>query len=60
MPVVPITIHLPVAPWRALQALAPREGDPNTVILRAVEEYATPRQRTRAADPGSIKASSRP
>jgi DNA-directed RNA polymerase alpha subunit len=41
MSVVPITIHVPVTLSRALQALAPREGDPNTVIHRAVEEYVT-------------------
>ena len=41
MSAVPITIHVPAALSRALQALAPREGDPNTVIHRAVEEYVT-------------------
>ena len=41
MPIVPVTIHLPDALWRAVQALAPGEGDPATVILRAVEEYVT-------------------
>lgn len=40
MPVVPLTIHLPAALWQAVQALAPHEGDPTTVILRAVEECA--------------------
>jgi len=41
MSAVPITIHVPAALSAALQALAPREGDPNTVIHRAVEEYVT-------------------
>ena len=41
MPAVPITLHLPAALWRAVQALAPEEGDTNTVILRAVEDYVT-------------------
>jgi DNA-directed RNA polymerase alpha subunit len=41
MPAVPITIHLPAALWHAVQALAAHEGDPTTVILRAVEEYIT-------------------
>ena len=41
MAVVPVTAHLPAALWRAVQALAPQEGDTNTVILRALEEYIT-------------------
>jgi len=41
MPVVPVTLHLPAAPWRAVQSLAPHEGYTNTVILRAVEGYVT-------------------
>ena len=41
MAVVPITIHLPEALWRALQALASHEGDAHTVILRAVEDPIT-------------------
>lgn len=35
------TIHLPDALWHAVQLLAPHDGDTNTVILRAVEEYVT-------------------
>lgn len=35
----PLTILLPDTLWRAVQALAPHEGDPNAVILRVVEEY---------------------
>ena len=41
MTMVPLTIHLPDDLWHAVQALAPQEGDTNTVILRAVEEYIT-------------------
>jgi len=41
MPAVQVTIHLPADRWHAVQALAPREGDATTVILRAVEEYVT-------------------
>jgi DNA-directed RNA polymerase alpha subunit len=41
MPTVRVTIHLPNDLWRAVQALAPEEGDANTVILRALEEYIT-------------------
>ena len=41
MPVTQVTIHLPNALWRAVQALAPEEGDTNTVIVRALEDYVT-------------------
>jgi hypothetical protein len=41
MPGVPLTLHLPAALWRAVQALAPHEGDAPTGILRAAEEYVT-------------------
>jgi Bacterial RNA polymerase, alpha chain C terminal domain len=41
MSTVQVTIHLPDTLWRAVQALAPQEGDTNTVILRALEEYVT-------------------
>ena len=41
MPAVQVTLHLPAALWHAVQALAPHEGDTNTVILRALEEYIT-------------------
>jgi DNA-directed RNA polymerase subunit alpha len=41
MAVATVTIHVPDALWRAVQALAPHEGDINTVILRALEEYIT-------------------
>ena len=41
MAVATVTIHLPDALWRAVQALAPQEGDASTVILRAVEECIT-------------------
>jgi DNA-directed RNA polymerase alpha subunit len=41
MAVVPLTIHLPNDLWRAVQSLATHDGDTNTVILRALEEYVT-------------------
>ena len=40
MPIVPLTIHLPDALWRAVHALAPHEGDAPTVILHTGEECA--------------------
>jgi DNA-directed RNA polymerase alpha subunit len=36
-----LTVRLPENLWRAVQVLTPHEGDPDTVILRAVEEYVT-------------------
>ena len=45
MAVVPLTIHLPADLWHAVQSLAPQEGDTNTVILRALEEYITASQK---------------
>ncbi len=39
MPPVQATIQLPDEVWKAVQALAVVEGDTNTVIQRAVEEY---------------------
>ena len=47
MPVVPVTIHLPNDLWRPVQALASQEGDANTVILRALEEYVTAARKRR-------------
>ena len=41
MPAVQVIPHLPDDLWRAVQALAFEEGDANTVILRALEEYVT-------------------
>jgi len=41
MPAVQVTLHLPDDLWRAVQALAPQDGDTNIVILRALEEYIT-------------------
>ena len=38
MPIVPLTIHLPAALWRAVHALAPHDGDAPTVNLRTGEE----------------------
>ena len=34
----PKHLHLPAALWRVVQALAPHDGDANTIILRALEE----------------------
>jgi DNA-directed RNA polymerase alpha subunit len=39
MTVVPSTIYLPADLRHAVQALASSQGDTNTVILRALEEY---------------------
>jgi DNA-directed RNA polymerase alpha subunit len=39
MPAVQVSIRLSDELWRAVQALASQEGDANTVILRALEEY---------------------
>jgi hypothetical protein len=36
------TLWLPDRLWRAVQALAPHEGDTNSVILRAPEAYIAP------------------
>jgi hypothetical protein len=41
MTVIPLAIHVPENLWHAVQALATHEGDANTVILRALEEYIT-------------------
>jgi hypothetical protein len=34
-----VSVWLPDDLWRAVQAVATREGDANTVVLRAIEEY---------------------
>jgi hypothetical protein len=39
MPPVRATVWLPEEMWKAVQLLAADEGDANTVVLRAVEEY---------------------
>ena len=41
MAVVPFTMHLPADLWHAVQAVALHDGDANTAILRALEEYIT-------------------
>ena len=41
MVAVALTVHVPDTLWRAVQALAPHEGDTSTVILRALEDYVT-------------------
>ena len=44
---VQTTVHLPADLWHAVQALAAQEGNPPTVILRALEEYVTAAPRRR-------------
>ncbi len=39
MPAIQTTVWLPEELWQAVQVLAPEEGDANTVVLRALEEY---------------------
>ena len=41
MPVTQVTVHLPDGLWQAVQLLAKDEGDANTVVIRALEEYVT-------------------
>jgi DNA-directed RNA polymerase subunit alpha len=41
MPLVQNTLHHPASLWHAVRALAPHEGDPTTVVLRAVEDDVT-------------------
>ena len=45
MAVATVTIHLPDAPWHAVQLLAPHGGDPNAIILRTLDEYVTATQK---------------
>ena len=47
MPPIHTTIVLPENLWHAVQLLAKEEGDANTVILRALEEYVTDTRRRR-------------
>ena len=65
MPVTRVTVHLPDHLWQAAQLLAKDEGDANTVIIRALEEYVTAtRKRRRPKRPGKyqklVKALSTP
>jgi len=55
MAVVPLTIHFPADPWRAVQSLAPHKGDSNTVILRPLEEYITTQIRRGGQRPGKYQ-----
>jgi len=41
------TVRLPYDLWRAVRVLASNEGDVNTVIIRALEEYVTATQKRR-------------
>lgn len=55
MPAVQVTMHLPAALWRAVQALAPHEGDAPTVILRAVEHYIATAARRQDSRSGTYR-----
>jgi DNA-directed RNA polymerase alpha subunit len=55
MAVVPLTIHLPADFWNAVQALGSHEGDPTTVILRAVEEYVVTAAKDQTNQPGKYR-----
>ena len=56
MAVVRMTFCMPRALWEAVQARAPYEGDANTVVIRAVEEYlAGSRQRLEGDRPGKYQ-----
>ena len=41
MPVARVTVHLPDHLWQAAQLLPKDEGDANTVVIRALENYVT-------------------
>jgi DNA-directed RNA polymerase alpha subunit len=65
MPAAQVTVHLPDDLWQAVQVLAARDGDANTVIFRALEEYITAAQKRRGPQrPGKyqklVKALSMP
>jgi len=65
MPVTQVTVHLPDGLWQAVQLLAKDEGDTNTVILRALEDYVTTTRKHRGRpQPGKyqklVKALSTP
>ena len=47
MPVTQVTVRLPDGLWQAVQLLASDEGDANTVIIRALEEYVTATRKQR-------------
>ena len=55
MGAVALTIHLPEILWHAVRALAPHEGDANTVILRALEDYITGTAKRRGSHSGKYK-----
>lgn len=50
-----VTVRLPDALWQAVQALAKDDGDPNTVILRALKEYITATRKRRGRRPGKYQ-----
>jgi DNA-directed RNA polymerase subunit alpha len=47
MPVVHTTVSLPEELWHAVQLLASHDGDTNTVVIRALEEYVTATRKRR-------------
>jgi DNA-directed RNA polymerase alpha subunit len=47
MPSIQATVWLPAELWKAVEMLAADEGDANTVVLRAVEEYVTATRKRR-------------
>ena len=56
MAVVRMTLCVPRALWEAVQARVPHEGDANSLIIRAVEEYlAGSSQRLREDRPGKYQ-----
>ena len=56
MAVTPVTVSRPDELWRAGQARAVLDGEANTVILRALEEYlATSRRRLAGKRPGTYR-----
>jgi DNA-directed RNA polymerase alpha subunit len=56
MAVVETTVYLPEELWQAAQMLAAYDGDVNTVIIRALEEYLTCSHRRRVGQrPGKYK-----
>ncbi len=56
MPAVQVTIRLPADLWRGVQSLATHEGNANTVILRALEEYITATAKQKGRQSGKYHA----
>jgi len=64
VPPVQASVSVPDELWQAVRALATQEGDTNTVILRALEEYVTATAKGKSHRPGKyqklVKALSTP